>query len=438
VLLQRANAGAARHAVIRAGFWRLSAAGASILLGFCSTVLVARALGPELFGQYAFALWLATAAAPAVGAGMSALTSRVMAGIQSREKPQVVAGIFYFVMRKHSRKMALYCLFYLLLIVPCARFFGGNVTLILLLLAGLSAPPLLSGGVVNVTLRSLRRFDLLAAIHLLGAAITLLLVLLSLQSVATSTDQASLFLLAPAVASMVMLFASVLCIGKLLPLREAREPGTELREQLTRGLRHSLLFVMLEAVVWQHAELIALGRARSAADLGYYMLCVIISTRVMQALPTLYTTCILPLRLRIMAGRLSTNAADASRRTTLSLVWLAIPVCAFGIAYCPMLIGWCFGAAYLPMVMPLRILLVAAAVGSISSVSVTRLAHEDHNWAQAWLSAVGASLTLALAFPLTAFAGITGAAIGSAIAQCVCAFGTMFICTRKTRSRKAS
>ena len=438
MLLQHANAGTGSHAITRAGFWRLSAVGVSVLFGFCSLLLVARSLGPELFGQYAFALWLATAAAPVAGASMSALTSRAIANMQSREKPQIASGIFYFVLRQRCRSLALYCLLYLLLIVPCTRFFDGNIPLAPLLLAGFATLVRLSGGIVAIALRGLRRFDLLAAIHLLGAATMLLLVLLSLQTVTSGINQVYLFLLAPAVASMLTVCTSALCAGKLLPLKQARKPGVELKEQLARGLRSSLLPVILDVVIWQHAELIALGRARSTTDLGYYLLCVMISGRVMQALPTLYTTCILPLRLRMMPDRHSTNATDAYRRTTLGMAWLALPVCAFGVAFCPSLINWCFGAAYLPAVMPLRILLVATALGSISSVSVTRLANEERKRAHIWLSAVGAMLTLALAWPLSASAGMTGAAIASAIAQCVCAIGTMVICIRKMRSRKAS
>ncbi len=438
MLLQHANAGAGRHAIILASFWRLSAVGVSALFGFCSLLLVARSLGPELFGQYAFALWLAAVAAPVAGASMSSLTSRTIANMQSREKPQIVVGIFYFVLRQLWRRWLMYCLLYLLLIVPCVRFLDGNITLAPLLLAGFATLVCLPGGIIAMPLRGLRRFDLLAAIHLLGATTTLLLVLLSLQAVTSGINQVCLFLLAPAAASMLTVCTSALCIGRVLPLKQARKPGVELKEQLTRGLRNSLLPVILDVVVWQHAELIALGRARSTAELGCYLLCVMISGRVMQALPTLYTTCILPLRLRMMPGRRSTNAADAYRRTTLGMVWLALPVCAFGVAFCLGLINWCFGAAYLSAAMPLCILLVAAALGSISSASVTRLANEERNRAQVWLSAVGAMLTLALAWPLSASAGMMGAAIASAIAQCVCATGTMIICIRKMRSRKAS
>lgn len=437
MLLQHANAGAERHAILRPGFWRLSAVGGSVLFGCCSLLLVARTLGPQLFGRYAFALWLATAAAPVAGAALSPLTSRTIATIQSRSKPEIAAGIFYFVARQGRRRLARYCLLYLLLSVPCARFFG-NIMLVPLLLAGLFTLLHLSGSIVATTLRGLRRFDLLAAIHLLGAATTLLLVFLSLQTITSGINQVYLFLLAPAVASMLTAWISILCAGKLLPLKQARKPGKELQEQLARGLRSSLMPVILDVIVWQHAELIALGRARSTADLGYYLLSVMISGRVMQALPTLYTTCILPLGLRILPDHRSTNAADAYRRATLGMAWLALPLCAVGVAFCPILISRSFGAAYLPIVMPLRILLMAAALGSISSASVTRLANEERKRAQVWLSAVGAMLTLALAWPLSASAGMMGVAIASAIAQCVCATGTIVICIRKMRLRKAS
>ena len=425
-----------KHAVIRPGFWRLSAAGCAISLSFCSTLLVARVLEPALFGQYAFALWLATAAAPAAAASLAELTGRVAADIQSRAKPQIAVGIFFFVLRQHYRKMALYCLLYLLLIIPCVMFFGANVSFTLLLLAGLTIPPLMSGGIVSITLRSLRRSDLLATIHLLSAAVTLLLVLLSLQSAMPDTGRAYLLLLAPAAAGMFTLFVALFCIGKLLPLREAREPGTNLKQQMRRGLRNPLLLFLLDAIVWQHAELIALGHGQSAAVLGFYILSTMISAQFMRLVPTLYTTCILPLWLRAMPGRRSLSAADAYGRTTRALLWLTIPACALGIYYCPALIAGCFGTAYLPVVMPLRILLVAAAAGSISSASVTRLLREERGRAQTWLSAGSATLTIALAIPLIALDGITGAAIASAIAQCFCAVGTMFICSRSLRCRK--
>jgi len=437
VLLQQANAGVGGRAIIRAGFWRLSAIGIAALFGFCSLLLVARALGPELFGQYAFALWLAATAAPVAGASLPALSSRAIANLQSPEKPGVVANIFSLALRRCFRGLVFYCLLSLSLIGAYAKF-SGNIALVPLLLAGLCMLVRLAGGIASMALRALRRFDLLAAMYLLGAAATLLLVLLGSQIETSGPNQVYLFLLAPAVAGVLTLCAFGLCAGRLLRLKEPFRPGMELNESLTGGVRSSLLPVILDAVVWQHAEVVALGGARAYSDLGCYLLCVMISGRLLQALPVLYTTCILPLRLRVMPGRRSINAAEAYRKTMLGMAWLALATCASGVVFCPGLISLCFGAAYLPAVAPLRILLVATALGSISSISVTRLAHEERTRAQDWLRAAGALLTLSLAWPLSASAGVTGTAIASAIAQCVCAAGTMVIDIRKMRARKAS
>src|SRR5579859_8009157 len=108
----------ARPGVTRPGFWRLSTAACSLVLGAFASIFIARALEPAAFGIYMFALWLAAAAAPAVGVGMSALTSRRLAEIQSREEPRLVAGVFYFVWQRQYRRILLYCLLYLLLAFP--------------------------------------------------------------------------------------------------------------------------------------------------------------------------------------------------------------------------------------------------------------------------------------------------------------------------------
>ena len=177
MLLQHSKVFSEQHGVIRPGLSRLSIVSCSILLGFCSTVLIARMLGPAAFGSYAFVLWLATVAVPIIGVGMSTLTSRHVAEMQSCETPRLAAGIFYFVWQRQSRTILLYCLIYLLLIYPFSWFFGTNAPVSLLLLAGLSAPPLLLSGAATITLRSLRRFDLLVSIQFVGAVAMLLLIM---------------------------------------------------------------------------------------------------------------------------------------------------------------------------------------------------------------------------------------------------------------------
>ena len=388
-------------------------------------ILIARLLTPGTFGVYMFVLWLATVAIPAIGTGMSPLTSRNIAEIQGREEPRLVAGIFYFVWQRQYRGILLYCLVYLLLAWPLSWFFGASAPILVLLLAGLSALPQLLSGVVGTTLRSLRRFDLLTAIHLFGTVATLLLVLLAMQTQANLTDA---LLLSSAIAATATLAIAILCILRLLPMRDALAPGVLMQDRLTRGLNNSLLLFTLDVVVWQRGTMLLLARGYTTADLGFYALSSLISMRIIDIAPTLLSTCVLPLLLRYVPGQRYTNAGDAFLKTSCYVAWLAIPICTGAIIFCPTIISLCFGSAYLPVVPSLRILLVAAAFGSIATVSLTHLANGERKQAQIKLGLCAASLNILLAIPCIALWGVTGAALASAIGQIVSATGSIFIC----------
>lgn len=374
-----------------------------------------------------FVTWLATVATPAIGVGMSTLTSRHLAEIQGREKVQVVAGIFQFVWRRQYRRVLIYCLVYLLLIVPLSRLYGQLAPAHLLFLAGVSVLPLLLYSTVSITLRSLHRFDLLAAIHLFGTVITLLLVLLLIESHDVRID---VLLLALAIANSLALAAALASIIRLLPMKQAIQPGPFLKDRLTRGLSNSLLLFTFDVIVWQRCELLLLARGHSTADLGFYALSALISTRVMNISPALLSTCILPLFFRYIPGQRYTNAASAFVKTSLYVAVIAVPLCVLSILLCPYFISYCFGEAYLPVVTPLRILLVSAAFGSVSTVSLTHLANADRRRAQVRLGMVTALLKIALAVPGIVLWGITGAALASAVAQIISAIGSIFICKR--------
>ena len=437
---------AKKHGVVRPGIARLCIVSCAALLSFCSMLLIIRSLGPAAFGSYALIRWLATSAAPAIGIGMSALTSRHLSEISSREPPRLAAGIFYFVWRRQYRKILLYCLVYLLLVIPFSKFFGGNAPGLLLLVAGLSIPPLLLSGVASITLRSLRRHDLLAAIQLASALVLLLLVIFAIYAhlprggIPASARSGphpgarqsleAAFLLASAAASLFLLTLALLCITRLLPLRDALSPGPLLKDRLTRGLNNSLLLFILDGIVWQPGELLLLGHWRGAADLGFYALSSMLSIGFMNIAPALLSTCLLPLLLRYVPGQHYMNETEAWIKTTIYTALLTLPMCVLAFVYAPTLITFCFGASFLPVVAPLRILLISAAFGSIATVSMTRLANDDRKRTRLWPGAAAAILNVVLAFPCIILWGVSGAAFASASAQVLYTTCTILLCSR--------
>jgi O-antigen/teichoic acid export membrane protein len=427
MFLQHSYPVSGKHGVIRPGFWRLSTATCAVIVSSGTAILIARVLGPADFGIYMFVLWLATVAVPAVGVGMSTLTSRHIAEVQASEELRIVAGIFQFVWQRQYKSILVYCVMYLCLAVPISWFFGASAPLLLLFLAGLSALPLLLSSVVGTTLRSLRRFDLLATIQLFGVVSTLLLMLLATQF---QGQPVGVFLLASAAACTLTLTIALIFIVRLLPLKYALQPGPLLQDRLTRGLNNSLLLFTLDVIVWQRSEVIWLARGHSIAELGFYALSATISTHMINISPTLFSTCILPLLLRYVPGQHYTNASDAFVKTSLYIACLTVPLCLGAIVFSPVLISFCFGQVYLPAVTPLCILLISAAFGSVSTVSLTHLANSKFRHAQLWLGVGAAALNIVLAIPFIAFWGVTGAALASATAQIVSATGSIVLCKK--------
>lgn len=428
MLLHYARAVSDKQSVTRPGFIRLSAAACSTLLGIGSSILVARTLGPGAFGIYTCVLWLATVSVPMIGVGMSNTTSRHIAGIQQRQEPRIAAGIFRFVWRCQARSMLAYCGLYLLLAIPLSWWFGANAPLLVILLAGLGALPLLLSGVVGVTLRGLRRFDLLATIHLFSAVVGLFLITLAVQVPGEQSEQIGLFLLASALAATLSLAVGFICVVRLLPVRDAMLPNGLVVDRLTRGLSNSVPLFLLDGIVWQRSEVLLLGHWQSATQLGFYSLSAIISTHMMEFSPMALSTCILPLMLRTLPRWRYAGAADAFVKTSLYVALLALPLCILTIVFCPIIVVFCFGAAYLPVVLPLRLLAISATIGGIATVSLTHLANGERCRAQIRLGMVAAALNIVLAVPLIMWWGITGAALASMIAQLVSAIGSIGIC----------
>jgi len=140
------------------------------------------------------------------------------------------------------------------------------------------------------------------------------------------------------------------------------------------------------------------------------------------------STCILPLLLRAMPRWRYTSATDAFMKTSLYVALLALPLCVLTIVFCPAIVVFCFGAAYLPVVLPLRLLTVSATIGSIATVSLTHLASGERRRVQIRLGIVAAILNILLAVPCMILWGITGAALASMVAQLVSAIGSIRIC----------
>jgi len=420
------------YTLIRPGMWYYGTTTCSALIYAGVYVIIAHTLGPHVFGSYLFAQWLATISVPVIGTGMSTLTSRQIAEIQSHEPPRLVAGIFYFLWYRQHRSMLFYCLIYIFLAFLLAQLFHA-CTPGLLLLTGLSTLPSLLSSIAGTTLRSLRRVDLLAMLHLFGALLSLLFVIIATQ---VNDKHIEAFILAFALASTITLIVSVVCVVRLLPLEQAIQPGIFLRERLANSLNRSWLIFTLDAIIWQRSELLLLASLYSPAEIGFYALSATISTKAIGLAPTLFSQWLFPLVLRYLPAHRYLNPYDAFIKTSCYIIFLAVPTCTMLIALSPGVIMYCLGEAFLPIVQPLRILLIASVFASAATVSLTHLATNRHictphtQRTQTWLNIAIACLKIGLAIPLVIIWGATGAACASAISQIAAALVSILLCQK--------
>ncbi|HEY7415793.1 MAG TPA: polysaccharide biosynthesis C-terminal domain-containing protein, partial [Ktedonobacteraceae bacterium] len=402
-----------KRGIVQPGSKQICLAIGTTCVSISTYAITARTLGLTAFGNYAFLHWIATVSTPLIGIGMTTFSSSQLVNMQSRETLSSIGGIFYFLWYRQYRSIWLYGLLYLLLALPFYQVFHIGTPL-LLLLSNLAVLPLFLNNIVGITLRSLRRPDLLAILQLCGALITLSLIVIASQF---DGGHMEIFLLAFALSGTLTLILAVVCIARQLPIQSVQPPGIFLRKRLKQSFIHTPLPILIDAIIWQQSEILLLALWRSPAEIGLYTISVLISSSIIQITPFLLSTWILPFFLRRQQGHHYLSPYDAFVKTSCYMAFLAVPICILVMFSSPYLVSFGLGAGYLPLIKPLRILLISSVFGSIATVSLTRLAAGGQQKATYSINTAAVLLNIVLAIPCTMYWGISGAALACMVAQ---------------------
>ncbi len=421
-----------RERLVPSGVWHYFIAACTLASTTGTYIIIARELGPKTFGIYLLIQWLTTISIPLLGTGMAPLNSRNVVLVQSKEPPRLMAGVFYFLWYRQHLSIVFYCLFSAVVAFVLTKYLH-IFALDLLLLAGLATLPVMLSGVAGTTLRSLHRNSILTVLHLLGAMVTLLLVLIATR---LSGRPIEAFLLAFAMANTFTLILAIICIIRLLPLDQAQKPGIFLKERLRDGLHHSWFLFALDVIIWQHGELLFLAWHIAPSEIGFYTLGALVSAKMIDVAPMLFSYWLFPLLARALPHYRFLNPYDAFVRTSYSIAFLAVPLCAISILATPFLVAFLLGTAYLPLVRPMQILLIATAFGSVATVGLTYLSHYTPigktpiHMLQVRCTIGVAIFKIVIAIPFILMGGMLGAALASTLAQIISSLLTLFTCKK--------
>lgn len=417
-----------KRQVVRPGIWRLSMAGCSLCVRFGTYMVTAYALGTQGFGVLLFVQWIAALLLPLIGTGMTPLASNRIVELQYSETRHTVAGIFHLRWRQQCMRVLLYCTIYVPLTFVLSLLTGGTIQFSLLLVAGTAATPLLLSNIATTTLQGLRRHNLLAMLRFFSTLLNFCLV----YGVVTQehSSMIGMLLLVPAFTSIATLTIALICIARLLPLYDAVEPGPLLRERIEQSQHPAFLSFMIDTVVWRELLflILILTTRHTLSIFGFYVFSLLLCTHLIEIVPTLFVTCMLPIMSHLFPARYYINPYTMFIKTFYMLALLTGTICVLISISCPLIIAVCFGSSYLPMVTPLRILLIGVAFGSVATVSLTYLTQSKRKREQMWLGIGVAVLHIGLALPCILLWGIVGAALASTVAHIVSTIGITLLC----------
>ncbi len=411
---------------------RLFAAVTSFAGSLCVTILIARTLGPAQFGQYQFVQWFALLAVPFIGIGTSALSSRTLLSIPGYETPRIAAGIFRFLWHTHSYRSIIYLILCVLLVPALSQLPGTHLLFLPLLLATFAVPLVLLQRVVEMTLQSQSRIDLLILLHLIHLSILLLFVILI---VLFLPIQLTTLLLAVVGSSFLALLIGYASIRRILPLHCVRQPDPLFKTELRQRVHVALWHTISDEIIWQPSALLLLQLLywHTPTILAFYALSFLISSNLMRLIPVVLLNAVFPPLLRAFPVFCFTNTYEAFIKTSWLLAICGLPLLLCALLCSPLFVSSILGVGFLPLVLSLRIQLVAAYFGSVATLAVTHLSKQRHWTGQLRLGLGSAFLNIILVIPGTLLWGITGTALASSVAQSVAALGSLCICRHMLR-----
>ena len=444
--------------VVRPGVLRIAVTVGVSVTRLCTYLLMARSVGVQTFGLLLLMQWLAYAPLPLLGIGIDPVARRRIVHIQGQEPIYSAARIFRFLWHHQSYRVLYYIAIHISLAYTLSFATHDLLPLPLLVLAGLTALPLLMNSIVGIALQSQGRYVFLSLLSILNALLTLSLVMLV--PLLHTTQQLALLLLIPAAVNGITLVIALSYLTWLLPLRGIPPVGPLLKQKIWQAARVSPLLFFTDIWTWRELPFLTLflifwHTHTSLLEISCYTFSLLLCTRLTEIAPTYFSTCLLPasshLYERILKRPLALNPYDAFIQATCYVSLLATLSCTLLTIFCPQLIMATLGPSYLPMVKMLRILLISVVFSSIATVSLTQLERRGQLIGQHVLNPQQAgqrtllrrhlsirigtiAMYILVAIPCTMLWGLTGAALASMLVRVSFALCSIVQCHRLLRT----
>jgi len=380
------------------------------------SIVIARGLGPDVYGQYAFIIWLSGFFIAFMTVGVSTGAIKYLAEATGRERADQ-----YYGLHVHFRKIQLSIIsLSLIIFMLCAYYFDFRVAdsrwlaLFLALSVGLKAVHMYRVS----ALKGLEQFWRVSLIAFIVSPLNLLVVFVAFIYQADIVTFFWIYILSSSFYHLVSYFLLKDKIPKVKTTQfdEALDCtlGRALDKTLAKNINHHILLITCSStlgfVVMRQSELYFLNLFASSAEVAFFNVAFVLASAVVTLVPGALDAILLPLVARSLAK--STNDAavrlQAVFRFALHLsIIVAIPL----VYFAEDLIVLMYGQDYLAAAFPFQAILIVLSFGVFASTCRAFLLSDNRQGFMLKLTSIATFFTLLLDYLLVKNFGLFGAVI---------------------------
>ena len=348
----------------------------SLLFGLVTSIVLARALGPSVIGQYHYWIWVTGLLVLIASPGPAHAMTKFGAELLGKQDRQTASTLFAWLL---LAELALGSLAAgaALLYAWATRSSDPSTDLVAFVIVALSVVPGVVERLLLAAAKGTQEFRYLSQANLGG---NLFYAVCAITAVMLGFGIHALLLILLA-----RRIVTILLIGRQLPtyytvrgaLRFAVPPA--LRRRLFLYCRDVTLILVIDTVVYERSELYFLKRFATDSDIAFYSQSFDLALKAM-AIPAIFSGVLFPTFASLAGQRGAGELPERFKALHLSsyrvLALIAMPIGLGGAAIAPALVQL-YGPEFLPMSRVLSVLLVGNIVGALATVSSTILHSVD-------------------------------------------------------------
>ena len=415
--------------VARNTLWSAISTSGGLLSGLVTSIVLARALGPSVIGQYHYWIWVTGLLVLIASPGPAHAMTKFGAELLGKQDRQTASTLFAWLL---LAELALGSLAAgaALLYAWATRSSDPSTDLVAFVIVALSVVPGVVERLLLAAAKGTQDFRFLSLASLAGNLFYAVFAIAAV-SLGFGIHTLLVILLARRIVTLTL-------VGWQLPtyytlrgalrfpfgngsIRWGLAVPPELRRRLFLYCRDVTLILVIDTILYERSELFFLRRFATDADIAFYSQSFDLALKAM-AIPAIFSGVLFPTFASLAGQRGAGELPERFKALHLSsyrvLALIAMPIGLGGAAIAPALVQL-YGPEFLPMSRVLSILLVGNIVGALATVSSTILHSVDEQNFIVRLGIVVALLNIGFNLLLIPRYGAIGAAFGNSGSQVI-------------------